>query len=282
MLCGAFYVAATIHHQLSDILKLASDRQNKADCNMTQEQDRQCAFITGANRGIGLALVKVYLADDYRVFAGTRRPQQAADLLALRETMEDPERLLIVELDVAREVSIIRAARDVGRHTHKLDVLLHNAGIFAEGEEGLETVDTLKMLNVFNVNCVAPVVMTAHFLNLLKAAAPGAKIGSLVSGAGVLKDRRSARSQYSYGASKAALNMVIKNMAGDLEEHGIISIGLAPGFVKTDMTAGAAKEPPLTPDQSARGLKAVMDKVTLENTGHFFAHEGHRCEWEMG
>jgi NAD(P)-dependent dehydrogenase (short-subunit alcohol dehydrogenase family) len=81
---------------------------------------------------------------------------------------------------------------------------------------------------------------------------------------------------YAYRSSKAAANMVVKNMAVDLRGRGITVIALNPGWVRTDMGSQRA---PLSPAQSVEGMRKVLESVTLNDSGKFFSHDGTEVPW---
>jgi NAD(P)-dependent dehydrogenase (short-subunit alcohol dehydrogenase family) len=190
------------------------------------------------------------------------------------------ERLAVVGLDVTDEVTMVAehervAAVSAGR----LDLLINNAGCFAPGEEGLAHVGMESMLHVFAVNAVGPVVLARILSDLLRAAAPSAVV-NLVSGSGLLtENEEQPGGQYSYGASKAALNVCVRKMAADLREGGVTVVGLGPGFVLTDMTKGAPVPPNLHPEESVRGMIRVIESLTLEQTGRFYGYDGRASRW---
>lgn len=240
----------------------------------------EIVLITGASRGIGREYVRQYLERGSRVFATCRNPSEAAGLQALAEAY--PDTCHVLRMDVTKDDEIRAAAEEAAAHTDRLDVLVNNAGIFAEGEAGLETVESAKMLHVLHVDAVAPVIVTKYFLPLLRKA-EHARVVNITSGAGVLtKKKKTPNGQYSYGAGKAALNMAIKSMAADMAPLGIIAIGLGPGFVETDMTRGGSRQPPLQPRESVAGMIRVIDALTPDDAGAFRGHDGAPCDWEIG
>lgn len=167
--------------------------------------------------------------------------------------------------------------QELASEIESLDVVIHNAGIFAQGEAGLDSVDAEKMLNVFRVNTLAPVLLTKHLLPKLN---PGGCVAALTSGAGVLWDEDSEPGgQYSYGASKAALARALRALAADLKPKKIMVAGINPGFVRTDMTGGENSPAPLSPEESISGMIAVLDDLTLEQTGRFFNYDGTEAPW---
>lgn len=183
-----------------------------------------------------------------------------------------------VELDVTCEEQFAPVRSAIAEKAGTLDLLVHNAGIFAMGEEGIETIDVQRMLNVFHVNAVAPAALTRALLPVLRT--PGAKIVAVASGAGVLRARNlPPAGQYSYGASKAALNHIVQMLHFDLAPRGMIVVGLGPGFVLTDMTRGSKVLPSLVPEQSVGGMIRQIERLTPEQSGQFLSHDGTVCRW---
>lgn len=230
------------------------------------------AFVTGANRGIGLELVRQLLANDWQVFATCRQPDTAEALKAL----QTPQ-LHIVPLEVTDPASIDAALQSVQNHAEGLDLLVNNAGIIrAPGIDRQQPLDQLTFdsgLTVIKVNAIAPIQIAQRFLNLLKNG-ESPKIINMTSGMGSLTHARG--KYYDYRASKAALNMYTRALAQDIAESGIIAIVLDPGWVKTDMGGSNAS---LTPEQSVEGILNVVAKLTPADNGEFFAYHGKRVPW---
>lgn len=228
-------------------------------------------LITGANRGLGLAFTKESLARGYRVFATCRRPDAADDLQAL--AADNPEQLTVLRLDVADEETIDAAATAVKAQEGALDLLINNAGVNPGGERprnlGAET-----MLHTFRVNAVGPMLVAQRHLDLLRAG-DDPKILNISSTAGSLS-RKSSGGGYSYSSSKAALNMLTRALAFDLDSDGIIVVAIHPGWVRTDMGGPTA---PLGPAESVRGVLDVADDLSQADTGSFYTHEGREAPW---
>lgn len=231
-------------------------------------------LITGASRGLGLEFARQYAQAGYQVFATCRSPNQAAELQELAKS--HPERLHIVALDVTDESSMQEAREFVRAHGDCLDVLINNAGIFAQGEAGILNVETKKMLDVYHVNVVGPVLLVKHLLEPLQNA-PAPRVVNLTSSPFVPDEVDSNPDPgYSYGATKIALVRVIRTLGGDLKPRNIIAIGMGPGFVLTDMTRGAPTPPTLLPPESVEGMIRTTDKLTMDDTGRIFHWEGNR------
>ena len=156
-------------------------------------------LVTGANRGIGLALTKEYLKRGDTVFAGCRNPEKADDLNAMSASHAD--KLLVFRLDVTRSESTASAAQFVWGRTETLDVLVNNAGINPEEHASVKLLELeiQDCRNAFEVNVLGTARITRAMLPLLEKGRR-ARIANITSGIGCIsqKDRLG---YYSYGLS---------------------------------------------------------------------------------
>ncbi len=230
-------------------------------------------FITGANRGIGLALTRMYLERGDRVFAGARRPERAAELNRLA-ALHDP-RLTTMPLDVSDVESIRAAGETVRDHADCIDILINNAGINPpEEDQMLEYIDFTTLLDVWRTNAAGPLIVVQHFLALLRRS-DQAKVINLTSEMGSIGQTNGC-GYYAYSSSKAALNMISRILANDLVQYRIIVVPIDPGWVQTDMGGPDAA---LTPEESAASLIPLIDGLTLTDTGKYWVWNGSQHEW---
>lgn len=224
--------------------------------------------ITGANRGIGLELTRQFLARGDSIDAGARDPAQSNELSALAASSDG--RLQVHALDVASEESARTFSAGI---TRPVDLLINNAGVRTRRDdlEDLSLEDALQMLQV---NALGALRVTRALLPRLREAR-GAKIASLSSGLGSIADNASGGG-YGYRMSKAALNMATRSLAQDLRSEGLIAVAVSPGWVQTDMGGTSA---PLQVSESAAGLLAVLDRLTLQESGSFLDFRGERLAW---
>ena len=224
--------------------------------------------ITGANRGIGLELVRQYLAQGHSVHAGVRTPERSGELAALVEPSGG--RLQLHACDVASDTSVRAFAATV---TEPVELLINNAGVRSR-PDGLEGLDLDDVARTFQVNALGMLRVTSALLPLLRRAR-GAKIANISSGLSSLHDNTSGGA-YGYRMSKAALNMASRSLAQDLREDGIVTVAISPGWVQTDM-GGSDAPTPVT--ESVSGLIGVIERLTLEESGGFFNFRGERIAW---
>ncbi len=228
-------------------------------------------LITGANIGIGLALTQHYLQRGERVFATCRQPAEASALAELGAAY--PDQLSVLPLDVTDNATIDAAAEAVSAQITGLDLLINNAGFFPKGET-IDNLDAGTMLNTFHVNAVGPIMVVQRFLCLLRGG-DDAKVVNVSSQLGSL-NRTTGKGHYSYNSSKAALNMLTRILAHDLRADGIVVVTTHPGWVQTRMGGEGAA---ITPDQSAAGLIALADRLTMDDTNKFYTWEGSEHSW---
>ena len=233
----------------------------------------QNILITGANRGIGLALTKEYLAKgDSRVFASCRNPAGAAELGALAET--NFERLRVLQMDVTDEASINRAADALRAGTDALDVLINNAGISGDDHARIMgKLTSTEVSHVISTNAVSSLIVTQACRELLKKG-DNPRVVMISSGLGSLA--RADGSSYAYRMSKAAMNMAARVLAFDEAMAGITTVTMAPGWVRTDMGGSAAS---LAPEESARALLTVIDGLGASDNGKFYRYDGVKLDW---
>ena len=225
--------------------------------------------ITGANRGIGLALATLYARRGDTVFACCRTPSNAKELQALAGNAT----VRVLPLDVRDDASVAALANTLG--DNPVDVLINNAGVSGGPleEQTATQMDFAAWADAFDVNAMGPVRVMQALLPALKRA-KNPKVMSVTSQLGALSlDLAMA---HGYSASKAALNKFMRLAAGELARDGI-AVGLVhPGWVKTDMGGAGAH---ITPADSAAGIANVIDRLSLENTGGFWKWNGSAHDW---
>ncbi len=226
-------------------------------------------LITGSARGIGYELAKQYAEAGWRVFATTRSPEKADQLNALASTMEN---LTVHRMDVGDASSVSAIKAELG--DQPIDVLLNNAGVWG----GLET-QTFQNMDYdnwafeFNVMAMGPFRVIQTFLpNVL--AGQQKKVVTLSSQvAAHVYDHLIG---YSYASVKAAVNRLMTGLATELKEQGVIVVPMHPGWVKTDMAGDVAD---IEPSESANGVRDVIGKMTMADTGTFLKWTGDIHPW---
>lgn len=236
--------------------------------------DTPSVLITGASRGIGLALAAEYAGRGWQVIATARNPAAAP---ALQELARQHPNIVLEALDVTDHAQVdALAARYAGR---PIDLLLNNAGISGSDEAGeFGHLDYATYARVHATNVVGPLKMAEAFLPNV-AASRQKKIISISSTEGSIGLVKGRGGSYFYRSSKAALNMVMRSLAVDLKPRGI-TVGLvSPGLVRDDFTRGLDLPIMITPAQSAEAVARVIDGYELAMTGSFIRHTGKEAPW---
>lgn len=222
--------------------------------------DKKLAVVTGANRGIGLALTRELHQRGYDVVAACRKATPTLSALSVE---------VVDGVEVTDPAGIERLARAVANRN--IDVLINNAGILRWSDK-LESLDVAGIREQFEVNALGPLLVTAALRTRLPQ---GAKVALITSRMGSIDDNSSG-GFYGYRMSKAALNMAGKSLAHDLEPQGVAVAILHPGMVKTEMVGDHGQ---VEPEQAAKGLLARIDALTLKTSGSFWHANGERLPW---
>lgn len=223
-------------------------------------------LITGAGRGIGLALVKEFLANGDQVI-GTYREDRAANEL-LRLAQENPQ-ITTVKADVADEKSLGPLKELLKKHG-TIDILVNNAGVIGESSASLLELDLNKALQTLNVNSLGPMRITKVALPFIKKGGVIAQITSLM---GSIEDNGSG-GYYDYRMSKAALNMFNKSLMHECPQ--LTCLVLHPGWVQTDMGGMNA---PTSVKESAHGLFQLITGAKPRRSGEFRDFKGELLPW---
>lgn len=219
-------------------------------------------LITGANRGIGLALTQALRARGDTVIAVCRSSSAALEATGAQ---------VHAGVDVTDDAALQALASRLG--TTRIDVLVLNAGVLEQEVFGQIDADGFAaMRRQFEVNTLGPLRVAQALRGHLAA---GAKIGIITSRMGSMGDNGSG-GYYGYRASKAAVNAVGRSLAMDLRQHGIAVFLLHPGFVSTDMVDHKGE---VSPAHSAAQLIARLDRLTLAESGTFWHADGHALPW---
>lgn len=220
-------------------------------------------LITGANRGIGLESARQYAADGWQVLACCRNPYDATELAGINGVS-------VHSLDVTDHAAIDSLAAEVGA---PIDVLMNNAGQTSRPRLGFGEMDYAQWADLFAVNTLAPYRMVEAFHDHVRRS--DRKIVLNVSSImGSIAD--ASGGHVAYRTTKAALNMAVKTLAQDLANDGVTVLAVHPGWVRTDMGGPSAA---ISPEESAAGMKLVVENATLASSGSFLDWKGETIPW---
>ncbi|GGB48532.1 SDR family oxidoreductase [Shewanella inventionis] len=217
--------------------------------------------ITGANRGIGLALTTIYAQQNHVVYALCR--QTSVELAALGNNVK-----VIEGVDVTQASGIETMQHSL--HGVQIDLLICNAGILRDERLGRLNLDTIR--EQFEVNAIAPLHIVASLqANLVN----GAKVAMITSRMGSITDNTSG-GRYGYRMSKAALNAASMSLAHDLAPRDI-AVGIYhPGYVQTEMVNHGGD---ISATESASRLIGLIDGLSMATTGVFKHSNGQELPW---
>ncbi|MFC0203756.1 SDR family oxidoreductase [Novosphingobium soli] len=223
--------------------------------------------ITGAGRGIGLELARQHFDRGDRVFALVRNPESARALQDLAAGAGG--RLSVHAMDVASNASVASGAADTGEAA--IDLLYNVAGVSGRTEPQLDGIDWDDFDQAIEIMLKGPLRVLSAFLPRLGA---GSKVINFSSQLGA--STWPYGGYWPYAATKAGLNRLMRSVAFDLRERGIV-VGLVhPGYVQTDMGGPGAD---ITPQESAASIVRLADGWTLEETGEFYKWNGEKHAW---
>ncbi|AIR90857.1 SDR family oxidoreductase [Pseudomonas cremoricolorata] len=243
-------------------------------------------LIAGASRGIGLALCRTLLARDdvARVWAVSRRASEEAALAQLAAAYG--ERLQRLDCDARDEEQLATLGKTVAGHCPHLHLVLCSLGTLhqdgAVAEKSLAQLDLAGLHSSFASNAFAPILLLKHLMPLLRGqpstfAALSARVGSI-------GDNRLG-GWYSYRASKAALNQLLRSASIELARLNRQSTVLAlhPGTTDTELSQPfQGNVPPgklFEPEFTAQRLLALIAEHGPTDSGSFWAWDGQRIEW---
>jgi NAD(P)-dependent dehydrogenase (short-subunit alcohol dehydrogenase family) len=240
--------------------------------------DAANVVIVGANGGIGAALTEKLVGD---ARAGS------VNALAREPAQSDSEKVRAVVADITRESSVAKAARQCARDG-PLDLVIVATGVLHQAgrirpEKRMKDLDPETLAEVLRINTIAPTMVAKHFLPLMRRDAKSA-FAAISARVGSIGDNRLG-GWASYRASKAALNMMIKTLS---IEHArthpdAVVVALHPGTTDTRLSRPFQRNVPadklFTPEYTAERLLRVLDHLTSQDTGGFFAWNGDSIEY---
>lgn len=229
----------------------------------------QTWMITGANRGIGLALTMELLRRGDHVVAAARDPWGGA----LAEVASGQAGTLTpLELDVTSDRSV--AAAKQALDGKPIDVLVNNAGVYGpRDKQSALDMDFKAWREIFEVNVYAPLRVAQAFLPNVEAGS-GRKIVTISSRMGSIGSNPSGA--VAYRSSKTAVNMVMVAFGNAVRDSEVAVLLFHPGWVRTDMGGGGADIPPT---ESAAGLIATIDASGMAQTNSFRNWKGEAIPW---
>jgi NAD(P)-dependent dehydrogenase (short-subunit alcohol dehydrogenase family) len=261
--------------------------RHKIEINMTKENQKRIALVTGANQGVGLQVAKELVASGHTVLVGSRdfgRGEAAA--------REIGPGAIALQLDVTDRASITAAAGRIRKEFGRLDLLINNAAISntQKGSLSLQeyaritlasNVSLDEMREVWETNVFGVLAVYQGMLPLLRESAD-ARIVNVSSGVGSLTDNANPAYPYHkffspvYPASKTALNAITVAMMVELESTGIKVNLVSPAFTKTALNGYEGTE---SVEDGSREVVRVALLGPDGPTGTFTRWENRTIPW---
>lgn len=224
-------------------------------------------LITGANRGIGLALARQYASHGADVIACCRNPEKAEPIKELIASCDG--RGSVMPLDVSSETSIATLRDALG--AQPIDILINNAGV---GGLSSDRIDADGWMTTMRINALGPMLMAQSLKdNLMRGS--GKKLVAITSIMGSTSNASGGK--YAYRASKAALNNGMRALSRAWAADGIMVGLLNPGWVQTDIVGNDVAY--ISAEECAQGLISRIAELTPATSGIFQDYRGVVSRW---
>ena len=226
-------------------------------------------IVTGANRGIGLELVKQYCNRNYQVIGTYRDETTSGELISMSRNLDN---LKVYSLDVSSDQSLKDFSSKLGETP--VDIFINNAGVYGPRDSSFSNVDEKNWIPVFQTNVIAPLLLTQLIIENLRNGSQK-KLIYITSKMGSIDDNKSGGA-YIYRSSKTALNSVVKSISVDLAKDDMKVALLHPGWVRTDMGGPNGL---IDTTASVSGMTQVIDSLGQSDSGCFFNYDGSKIPW---
>jgi NAD(P)-dependent dehydrogenase (short-subunit alcohol dehydrogenase family) len=264
--------SASLREKLEARLQLPHKRKGNTDMSET----KKIALITGANKGIGFEIARQLGAQGIAILVGAR--DLARGEAAVQKLRAEEIDATAVQIDVTNQASIDATMAHIDQTYGKLDILINNAAISAQGGHALPSELTLESLRAtFDTNFFGVFAVTKAMLPLLRRSEAGriVNLSSEMGSLGVNGDPTSflagMPATLAYNASKTALNAITVFFAKELRDTPIKINSVSPGYVATDLNGHSGF---LTTEQGAKVPVAFATLLDDGATGGFFGARG--------
>ena len=228
-------------------------------------------LVTGANRGIGFEFIRQFLENPSikNLIATYRNASNSEELIRLADKHK---KLRLIKLDITNDSDIKKLKMELSEQV--IDYLILNAAIYDGKENSIKSITVENLTQMLQTNTIAPIIILQTLLDNV-IASDGKTVMCISSSAGSISLHRIA-GKYSYRASKAALNSLMKNASLELEDKGVKIIIMHPGWVKTDMGGQNAL---IEVYDTVFGMIKILENANQLKTGCFLDYQGNSLLW---
>lgn len=243
---------------------------------------RKSAIVTGANRGLGKALVEKLAKQQYDIWACARTENQEFEEFLAQLSQKEGVEIKPVYVDLTSEEDIKRAYREICAEKKSIDVLINNAGI--GHMELFQMTKMARVHEIYQVNVFSAMLLSQLVLRNMSRQRSGKIINVVSTAANEIYEGNSV-----YGASKAALAAFTQSLAAEVYRCGVTVNAVAPGLIDTRMSAvfeGKDPEEPLRhtalgrkidPEELAEIIVELLsDKMNILNGEVICVNGGHK------
>ena len=244
------------------------------------------ALIVGGGHGIGLALVRALVSKGYpcRVYVTYRQEDQASELFDFAG--EHSTSVTTFHTNPIEEASLESLRDGISKDTDHLDLIINCVGIldgkWGRPEKSLRDISVSQLTEYFAINSMITPLLAKVFRPFLRSeelslfASISAKVGSI-------GDNRLG-GWYGYRASKAALNMFVKNISLEFSQHKIpcVVLSIHPATTETNLSKAYIARSKLkihSPEETAKNILSVIDRSSVTDSGKFLDWQGMEVPW---
>ena len=223
-----------------------------------QKLENKVAIVTGGAMGNGLGIAKVFLKYGAKVIILDSSKELAATLGSLEKEFPD-KTILGYEVDIRDKKMLDAICYDIHNKFENIDVLVNNAGVCIL-ESFMNMSDEIRDKQ-FDINIKGT-------WNVTKAVIPYMKKGSIVNLSSVTGPKVADPGEVAYATTKAALIGFTKGLAADLVSQGIRVNAILPGYIRTPMVEGMAKQTNKTDPESV--IRGIADAIPMKRMGTIY------------
>ncbi|MBI3110790.1 MAG: SDR family NAD(P)-dependent oxidoreductase [Ignavibacteriales bacterium] len=227
----------------------------------SKDSGARTALVTGANRGIGLEIVRQLGAQGVSVWLAAR--ESVAGEEAVDTLLNEGGDIRFLQMDVAEIGSIRSAFKTLSSQVGHLDILVNNAGVLLDESTSILDVGPDVVHRTITINTLGAFFVTQTFLPLF---AKGSRIINVSSGAGEIGEGMTTYAPV-YSISKTAMNAVTCQFALALKKKGIAVNAVCPGWVRTEM---GGKMAPRSVKKGAETPVWLATEAPIAETGKFW------------